>query len=508
MNHSSFNRHGLRRLLALVCFSAFALSSIAQRLTATDSLLFRKDHFSFNPEFGVNNIHETESTGSEHLQFYTNRRLGFNLGYTFNFTPRYGLLLSSGLTLQTSDTRLPQSVVSGPGGRNSFVTLYSNTSAAFVYRIPVAQRYLLQLKAGAGFSKCMFRDYKNTIQTMTIYAGNPGAIQESKVIIDHTLLSTFGTVGASISHILPNNDLLSFNVGFDYYFSPLYKGWYEFQNKTSTGTFENAGANLIVGLGYTFTRGSHVQRTVKDVETGSSEKESKRNFRKEKRFIDPKSTFAGISGGYYVNMNKLTSGGEEFIEKYSRRQTGSVQIWIEQGIKKDWYAEAGYHAALYKSGFNVEGSPVYYATKNVGVSQLYAGIGKRLIGKNNYPWLNISTGVGVNVHKLSKGINDTMWGARFTYPQEDTSFYFESKQSVVRTVFPTLHLGVSKDFQLTKALYFSVAYRLQLGLVTVAEQLVNYREEDGVYKKAVVTLNGTSHSLHFGVKYRFLVVRE
>jgi len=42
----------------------------------------------------------------------------------------------------------------------------------------------------------------------------------------------------------------------------------------------------------------------------------------------------------------------------------------------------------------------------------------------------------------------------------------------------------------------------------VAEQLVDYREEDGVYKKAVVTLNGTSHSLHFGVKYRFLAGRE
>jgi len=508
MYHSSFNSYGLHRLLAIVSFSLLSLSVFAQRLTASDSLLFRKDHFSFNPEFGLNNIHETQSTGSEHLQFYTNRRFGFNLGYTFNFTPRYGLLLSSGITLQSSDTRLPQSVVQGPSGRNSFVALYSNTSAAFVYCIPIAQRYILQLKAGAGFSKCMFRDYQNSIQALSINIGNPSADQYSKVIIDHRLLSAFGTVGASVSHILPNNDLLSLNVGLDYYFSPLYKGSYEFQNKTSTGTFENAGANLIVGLGYTFTRGTRAQRVVKDTETGSSERESQRSFRKEKRFIDPKSTFAGISAGYYVNMNKLSSGGEGFIEKYSRRQTGSVQIWVEQGIKKGWYAEAGYNAAFYKSGFNVKGVPVYYANKNFGVSQLYAGIGKRLIGKNNYPWLNISAGVGVNVHTLSKGINDSMWGASYTYPQEDTIFYFKSKQSVARTVFPTLHLGVSKDFQLTKALYFSVAYRLQLGLATVAEQLVDYREEDGVYKKAVVTLNGTSHSLHFGVKYRFLAGRE
>lgn len=508
MNHSSFNLYGFRRLMVILLFFTLSFSGFAQQLTTTDSLLFRKDHLSFNPEFGLNNIRETESTGSEHLQFYTNRRFGFNLGYTVNFTPRYGLLLSSGITLQSSDTRLPQSVVQGPSGRNSFVALYANTSAAFVYRVPLNKRNFLQVKAGAGFSKCMFRDYRNSIVATTIYLGSPWAEQYSKVIIDHTLLSGYGTIGTSISHILPNNDLLSLNVGLDYYFSPLYKGSYEFNNRSSTGTFENGGANLIVGLGYAFTRGTRVQRVLKEAETGSSEKESQRNFRKEKRFIDPKSTFAGISGGYYVNMNKLTSGGEGFISKYSRRQTGSVQLWLEQGLKKGWYAEAGYSGAIYKAGFNIDGVQVYFAHKTFGVSQLYAGMGKRLIGKNNYPWLNISAGVGINAHTLSKGISDSIWGARYTYPNNDTSFYFESNHSVVRKVFPTLHLGVSKDFQITKTLYFSVAYRLQLGLATVSEQMISYREEDNVDKKAVVSLNGTSHSLQFGLKYRFLVVRD
>lgn len=504
MNHSSFNLHRFCRLVAITLFSSATLSGLAQQLTATDSLLFRKDHFSFNPEFGLNNIRETESTGSEHLKFYTNRRIGFNLGYTVNFTPRYGLLLSSGITVQSSDTRLPNSF--GPNGRNSFIAPYANTSAAFIYRVPLNRRNFLQFKAGVGFSKCMYRNYRNSIQAVTIYFGSPWVEQYSKVIFDHTLLSGYGTIGTSVSRVLSNNDLLSLNVGLDYYFSPLYKGSYEFNNQSSTGTFENAGANLIVGLGYTFTRGTRAQHVLKDAETGSSKKEAQRNFRKEKRFIDPKSTFAGISGGYYVNMSKLTSGGEEFINNYSRRQTWSAQLWLEQGLKKGWYAEAGYNGAMYKPGFNINGVPVYYAHKTFGVSQLYAGMGKRLIGKNNYPWLNISAGVGINAHTLSKGVRDSIWGARYIYPDYDTSFYFESNHLVVRKVFPTLHLSVSKDLQITKALYFSVAYRLQLGLATVSEQQIDYWEEDKVDKKAVVSLNGTSHSLQFGLKYRFLVV--
>lgn len=236
-------------------------------------------------------------------------------------------------------------------------------------------------------------------------------------------------------------------------------------------------------------------------QTDDSEKVKSNSTFSEKHAFDSKSCFIEVNGGRFFTQTKEVRGEDFFENQYPA--TWVTNLSFEKGLSKYYYLKGNLSYAQYSMKDKVNGAngaSVFYPFQAVGLS---AGFGKRIILKNNLNLVNLEAGVGINGHSTNKGlVNESFGAGRFT-DTGDTVYVFNTKSYVDTKIFPTLYLGASKDILLVKALYLSIAYRFNLGVTSVARHEISYSDSQNTNTPTELIVNGTSHAVTLGVRYRF-----
>jgi hypothetical protein len=285
----------------------------------------------------------------------------------------------------------------------------------------------------------------------------------------------------------------------------MYVGEYELYDNQSNGTLVNRGSNLSLSLIYTFTRARKMKRA-EDLVLQSEEisfKDAKRKFKKERRYIAPKSMFFGLSSGLFFARNQVGLG--EHILSPGGSASWIISANFEKGIKNNHFWEADLSVSETWSYIRIKSPSVYWASASneFVATQGSIGIGTRLISKkSNINFLNVSAGLSLGVHTSQKGLSGYSGGSGGF--DNETEYQYLISYTTKRKIYPTLYLNLSRDFQLTKALYFSFDYRFNLGLLNVVEGEAEFSELPDLNNviNDQINIKGTSSAFQLGLKYK------
>jgi hypothetical protein len=139
---------------------------------------------------------------------------------------------------------------------------------------------------------------------------------------------------------LKNTNLLSVKLSYDHSFKNIYDGTYQMYNQTSNGTYNNQGRFMNLQIGYTLNGQNKTERlALLQQEQQLDRKAAKKAYRKEKRYIDPHSTFLRTSGGLYLSRTTITDDPNNVMNS-SASEGFMPQIAYEKGLGNNLYLEA------------------------------------------------------------------------------------------------------------------------------------------------------------------------
>jgi len=489
-------------------------SSLIYAQVERNPYILTKNSFSIELATGFNRTKFENVAGNSEINSPLGVLHRLNIDYTFRVTDNLGLSVGGGIGF------FP--FVYSIEGQNGFFGTdvwrykdlvnynpFSMLRSALKYQRWIAPKFMMKGSIGAGFYK------------MTPF--HISALSESPAGADYSLEVEYGgeftpnlSFSLGIDRLLKNDDLVGLSLTYDYLSGPIHTGFYKLENGSTYGNVYNTGNNLSIGLNYTFTRARKMLATEKSVlDENVSFKDGKKKFRKEKRFIDPKSIFIGAGGGF--------SGAKNIVDKnFPYLKSASIVDWvfnanIEVGHKGDRFWQFGFSTSQYYTAqnLNIPSYPMFGGASGGSlfkVSQVSGGYGLRLIGKNNINYLNVSTGAAVHFVHIKKEFVGEVFSGLSSAKNEfgDTVFVLENKGEIVSRVFPTLYLNIGRDFQLSRSVYFTFDYRFNIGFVSTYKEEVVYRGLPDISNQETgeVKINGTSYAFQIGLKYKFVPKRN
>ncbi|NOQ72368.1 MAG: hypothetical protein GQ574_10230 [Crocinitomix sp.] len=312
-------------------------------------------------------------------------------------------------------------------------------------------------------------------------------------------------LSAQVDRVLKSDDLLGLSLSYEHFFSSIYSGEYALYNNQSNGTLVNRGSNLSLSLVYSFTRARKF-KFAEDFFLNEEEvtfKKAKKSFKKERRYIDPKSTFFGLSSGLFYARNQVGFG--DHLLKPGGSVSWIVAANFEKGIKKNHFWQAGFSVSETWSYLRLNRPGVFWSSaSNAFVSsQVSLGIGTRLISKkSNINFLNVSAGLSVGVNASQKGLSGSSGGTNGS--GSEIQYQYLVTYTTKRNIYPTLYTNLSRDFQLTKSLYLSLDYRFNWGVMDVVEGVVEFSEQPELNNVQYdqIGMKGTSNAFQLGIKYK------
>lgn len=479
--------------------------SFSQEEYKRNPYIYTKNRFSIDLVNGMNRANFTPQTGSEVPRSPIGLTHQLDFEYTFSLGDNFGVSLGAGFGFFPFMYRIdPAGGFSGTSGWGYIhlvdYNLVGNLDAGFNYQRWIGDRYAFKASAGGGIIKAS--QWGVTIGGF----GQEGLDYQFKFDYDGRP-KPFFYLKSGIDRVLKNDDLLGLSLGYRHISNPLYEGGYVMQNYTSTGLMENKKHLFELSLSYTFTRARKMKKAEDFVyQEDLSFKDAKKKFRKEKRYIDPKSVFIGVSSGLFFGRNQV----KRDVDFLRSQGTPSwiVQGDVEMGMdRNNLFMQFGFSVAEYWDVIRVDRPYAFgwFATNAFISPTLSAGMGIRLIGKNNINYLNASAGVALGFNFSQKGMNG--WGSQnASNSQTGDSYYLAYTDHDVGHFLPTLYLDLSRDFQLSRAVYLSLDYRVNLGFVNVHEKRVEFYETPDLDtpQEAVVGIKGTSNAFQIGIKYKFV----
>jgi len=304
---------------------------------------------------------------------------------------------------------------------------------------------------------------------------------------------------SGIGYTLKNHDILELGVFYTYTNSSVYTGTYTYYSDNSTGSFLNYGRELGLTLNYIFSGYSRRSAISARSTPGLTLSEKKTNFRIERRKFQPGSWLLGLRIGLHAARFKpepnsvLMSGSVpdlHFGINFNYNPTQNT-FW-EGDISNSSYDEV----TITKYGTSSSFSSGDY------ILGLSAGWGYRIIGRNNYNWLSVSGGVGVNFVGNQRGTNGY---SRFKLSRNGIVLVdVMSTTSVLHRTYPILYLGLSKDFRLGVNSFISLAYRHTEGFYPIVQQKIQSSGQDVVdVENFNSNFRGASNTFGIGYKQRF-----
>ena len=496
-------------LLTLLCVQTALVHS-----QSFEETMFKGNHFSIGVKQGLNQTDFVSTFGNDQLYSRTGHVFQLELDYTFNIGTNYGILLRSDFgalpfifNLDTKDGFYGTEGM--PYFASSNYSGFARFGTGFNYHKMMSDKYIISANVGGGVS----------LNGASHVGMSSHSVDETGAEL-HTLeldyrniggAKAYSFLGININRVLKNKDLLGLGIYYEHFFNPHFEGSYQIYENSSGGTFSNAGNNLGLKLNYTFTQARKMQFLEDKVQannTISDAKAAKKVFKKEKRYVDPKSVFISAGSGLFFGLNRVSDPNEIFVN--NAFPSWSVYGQAEVGVKNNYYYEFGVEVAEYWSSlkhqkYSSSGSNAFVGYK------LNGGIAKRFVNsQTNRNFFNLHAGVALSIQPYS-GIagsgNTVEYGTT-----EEGSYYmaYNYKEYYKAKVFPTLYLAVEKDFQLSKNFYIALKYKYDLGFISAYTSEINYSTDaQGLINYAAESkINGTAHMYSFGLKYKFLPEKE
>jgi hypothetical protein len=315
----------------------------------------------------------------------------------------------------------------------------------------------------------------------------------------------FVSLGAQWAYQLKNTNLLSVKLSYDHSFKNIYDGTYMLYNQTSNGTYNNQGRFLNLQIGYTLNGQNKAERlALLQQEQQLDRKAAKKMYRKEKRYIDPHSTFLRTSGGVYLSRTTITDDPNNVMN--SGASEGFMpQIAFEKGLGKNLYLEASISSG--RVWFTEKYTVMPYsrmATSTSNNVQLGLGAMYRWTLPSNYTILNFHAGLssGLLFDKVGNAwSSSSQWGGEMN----STPFEFSTQVSstVVSKYIGAVYLGASKDFRLANRVYFNLGYRRYFGFNTIINSNIQYTDLFTQQSSAVqAKVKGDGSEIVFGLKFK------
>ena len=288
----------------------------------------------------------------------------------------------------------------------------------------------------------------------------------------------FVSLGAQWSYQMKSANLLSVKLSYDHSFNNIYDGTYMLYNQTSYGTYNNQGRFMNLQIGYTLNGQNKAARlALLQQEQQLDRKAAKKLYRKEKRYIDPKSMFLRTSGGIYLSRTRITDDPNNVMK------SGTVpdfmpQLAFEKGIGNNLYLEASLSSG--RVWFTEKYTAMPFSSMATSTSnhlQLGLGAMYRWTLPSNYVILNFHAGLssGLLFDKVGNAwSSSSQWGGAMN----NTPFEFSTQVSstVVSKYVGALYLGASKDFRLANRVYLNLGYRRYFGFNTLINSTIQHTD--------------------------------
>lgn len=288
----------------------------------------------------------------------------------------------------------------------------------------------------------------------------------------------FVSLGAQWAHQLKNTNLLSVKLSYDHSFKNIYDGTYTLYNQTSSGTYYNQGRFLNLQIGYTLNGQNKAARlALLQQEQQLDRKAAKKAYRKEKRYIDPHSTFLRTSGGIYLSRTHITDDPNN-VMKSGSIESFMPQIAYEKGLGNNLYMEASLFLGRVWNTEKYNAMP-YSSMGSSMSSSLQLGFGAmyRWTLPSNYTILNFHAGLtsGLFFDKVGNSWSSTgeSGGEINNIPFQ---FYTQVSGTVVSKYVGAVYLGASKDFRLANRVYLNLGYRRYFGFNTLINSTIQHTD--------------------------------
>lgn len=311
-------------------------------------------------------------------------------------------------------------------------------------------------------------------------------------------------LGLEFAHTNKKQNEFGFRIFYQHGFNSFHDGQFTHNDNQvfSTGILSSPLRGLNFSVNYTFTRAKRMQRMFELSESmGMNRKQAKNEFKKEKRYIEPKSRYLTLctglafSGTHFNRTEKVLS-----TQKFA---TIALNVSYEHGWKNNLFFEGKYNRLSISSGELMKTELGNYSTAgNAFVGHfLSAGMGYRIQNpKTNFQFFNVHAGLGVGFTLQNKGINQYGSGS-LSYDEQNFSFNYVNEQTA--KVMPILYFGISKDIRLTDRLALNFAYTRQHGLRSVYNSTFNYWSTTSPEIKTTQgRIRGSANLFQFGLKYR------
>ncbi len=495
------------KILFIALVIGLAAPDLVAQTQARNHFLYNQNAFSMQYTSGFNKPLVTPTFGEKRFLTPIGQVHQLNLLYTFELNPSIGLTFGAGVGMFPFNYELVKTgefngTTDYPKRFTRHYNPFSRLHIMVDYHHWIGNNIAFKGALGVGFYKFTPSTFKAETdpyddQNYTISYQYPGKFTPN------------ATLQGGFDFKLKNDDLVGISFSYDYLFGAIASGAYGMQSSEHRGLITNKGDLINVNLTYSFTQAKKMLA----IENGFNQKdlsldEAKVKFKMEKRYIDPKSCFFGLSSGLFYSRNNV---------KNATYPTENAQLpqWVihanaEMGVKNNFFAQAGISVAKYTSITLIHRPDfsVFYGSRPFIASSFSAGLGYRFITNNNKNQLNLSAGVSLLTNLNSRAIVTSPLSAMLDV-NEEVLFYTQNAYQTKNNVVPTVYLNLSRDFQLTQSLYFSLDYRLNLGFINTFEQDIRFYESPDFADPISNTsaIKGTSNAFQIGLKYKFIPKR-
>jgi hypothetical protein len=260
-----------------------------------------------------------------------------------------------------------------------------------------------------------------------------------------------------------------------------------------------------LSLGYTFTGDQRAEKIALLNKEISDYKAAKIEYKKNKRFIHPKSLFVSVLGG--IGFAKSFAEEDKAIQD-DFGEALSARILVEKGIKNNLFLETGYQLFEYNSSFTMKGANFSSSSNEYFTHQFNLGAGYRVIGKQkNYHYLNLHAGLSIGFIPPRKGQTASEieeGGYSIGTNLSSYSLTYSSETEIISSFIVAPYVGISKDFKISESVFITLLYRYQRGLNTISKREITYQDnqEYVIPQTSNSFMNGTEHSIQLGLKVK------
>jgi hypothetical protein len=462
------------------------------------------NQFELNTYAGGSLVKFKYDGGNHRLENQVAPVYGLRLQYNRKINRKFQINAALGLGAHAFTYALPETPSYDYTDREHFFNSFQELYVGTRYTFPLKNNFSFGLNLGGGVTYYS-GDFVGISGSYESYGNYPPI---ETVRIDYLLnfqIVPYAEIGPQISRTFKNKNELSLKLSYVQNFRTIYKGQYQLFNQSSYGTFQNSGSNFKLSLGYTFTGDRRAHKIAVLNEKLSDQKAAKTEYKKQKRYIHPKSIFISLTGGLGFVKSYADDPNEFIIDSYG--ESLSTRLMVEKGIKNNFFAEAGYQFIEYYSSIRFSYPNGSFSSNEYFTHQLNLGAGYRVIGKKkNYHYFNIHAGFSIGLIPAKKaplyGFGNVSMSMGTNLNNYTFSFSYESE--LLSSVILAPYVGISKDFRLTEKMFISLVYRYQHGLNKLSEQSIVYENssEFTTPQSATNYMNGTEHSIQLGLKFK------